>query len=151
MAGRVQRSGDSGARLLTYAAAFYGAGWLIHTADHFRRGLDVVTTQVLVLGSVAAVLQLIAIGAVLLRHRLAPLLAVAVGLPDAAGIAAVHLLPHWSSLSDTFLGAHGTGVTWLSWIAVVAEVAGALLFGAAGAYVLRERGGLDALLAPSTD
>ena len=150
MVRRVERSWESGSRFLTYAAVFYAAGWLIHTADHFRRGVDVVTTQVLVLGSVAAVLQLIAIGAVLSRHRLAPLLAAAVGLPDAVGIAAVHLLPHWSSLSDTFLGVHGTGVNWLSWIAVVAEVAGALLFGAAGAWVLRQRGGLGGLLAPST-
>lgn len=150
MVGRVWTPRVSGTRLLTYAAWFYAAGWLIHTGDHFRRGLDVVTTQVLVLGSVAAVLQLVAIGAVLARHRLAPLLALAVGMPDAAGIAAVHLLPRWSSLSDTFLGAHATGVTGLSWMAVIAEVASALLFGAAGAFVLRQRGGLDRLVAPST-
>jgi hypothetical protein len=77
---------------------------------------------------------------VLTRHRLAPVLAVAVGFPDAIGIAAVHLLPHWSSsLSDAFPGAHGTGVTALSWVAAITEIAGALAFGFAGLYVLRRQ------------
>jgi hypothetical protein len=137
-------------RLLTYAALLYAAAFLVHTGDHFRRGLDVVTTEVVVLGSVAAALQVVAIGAVLRRVRLAPLLAVAVGLPDGLGIAAVHLLPHWSALSDAFPGAHGTGVTPLSWVAAITEVAGALLFALAGAYAIRQRGGLDALLSANT-
>jgi hypothetical protein len=127
--------GERGAGALRWAAFVYAAAWVIHTADHLRRGTGVVTSEVLVLGTVAGALQVIAIGAVLTRHRLAPLLAVAVGFPDGIGIAAVHLLPHWSSLSDAFPGAHGTGVTGLSWVAATAEIAGALAFGAAGAYV----------------
>jgi len=123
----------------------YLAGWLVHNADHLRRGFDVVTTQVIVLGSVAGVLQLVAIGAVFFRFRLAPLLAVVVGLPDAVGIAAVHLLPHWSSLSDAFPGAHGAGVTVWSWVAASAEVGTALLFALAGLYTLRSQGGLNGL------
>jgi len=123
----------------------YLAGWLVHNADHLRRGFDVVTTQVIVLGSVAGVLQLVAIGAVFFRFRLAPLLAVIVGLPDAVGIAAVHLLPHWSSLSDAFPGAHGAGVTVWSWVAASAEVGTALLFALAGLYTLRSQGGLNGL------
>jgi hypothetical protein len=127
-------------RVLTYAALFYAAGFLIHNADHIRRGFAVEPTAVLVAGSAAGLAQLVAIVAVLTRHRLAPLLAVAVGFPDAIGIAAVHLLPHWSSsLSDAFPGAHGTGVTAVSWVAAIAEVAGALAFGLAGLYALSGR------------
>lgn len=145
MPSRTGRPWEPGARLLTAAAALYLAGWLVHNADHLRRGFDVVTTQVIVLGSVAGVLQLVAIGAVFFRFRLAPLLAVIVGLPDAVGIAAVHLLPHWSSLSDAFPGAHGAGVTVWSWVAASAEVGTALLFALAGLYTLRSQGGLNGL------
>jgi hypothetical protein len=124
---------------LRYAAVLYGAVFLIHTGDHLRRGFDVVTTQVVVLGSAASIFQVAAIGLVLARHRLAPIVAFAVGFPDALGIASVHLLPHWSSLSDAFPGAHGAGVTGFSWFAGVAEIVGALAFGAAGANVLRQQ------------
>jgi hypothetical protein len=126
-----------GARLLRYAAAFYAVAWFVHTADHLRRGFGVVTGEVTALGTGAAVLQLAAIALVFRRHRLAPLAAVAVGIPDGIGIAAVHLLPRWSVFSDAFPGAHGTGVTALSWVAAILEVVGALVFAAAGAYVLR--------------
>jgi hypothetical protein len=128
---------ERGARVLRWSALFYAAAWVVHTADHLRRGTGVVTKEVLVLGTVAGVLQVIAIAAVLTRHRLAPIVAAAVGIPDAIGIASVHLLRHWSSLSDAFPGAHGTGVTGLSWVAAIAEIAAALSFGVAGACVWR--------------
>lgn len=128
---------EAGARLLRYAAAFYAVAWLIHTGDHLRRGFGVVTAEVTALGLGAAVLQVAAIALVFRRHRLAPLAAVAVGIPDGIGIAAVHLLPRWSVFSDAFPGSHGTGVTALSWAAAILEVVGALVFAAAGAYVLR--------------
>ena len=122
--------------MLRWAAVLYGAAWLIHTGDHLRRGTDVVTSQVHALGTAAALLQLVAIGLVLARHRIAPVLAVAVGIPDAFGIAAVHLLPRWSVFSDAFPGAHGTGVTAFSWVAAIVEVLTALAFGLVGAWVL---------------
>ena len=125
-------------RLLLYAALFYAAAFLVHTGDHLRRGFSVETAAVLVAGSVAGVLQLFAITLVLMRHRLAPVVAVVVGFTDAVGIAVVHLLPHWSSLSDAFPGAHGTGVTAFSWVAALVEIGGALAFGAAGLYALRD-------------
>ena len=53
------------------------------------------------------------------------------------GIAAVHLLPHWSAFSDAFPGAHGTGVTAFSWFAAILEVTGALLFALAGTHARR--------------
>ena len=42
-------------RFLRYAAAFYLVAWAVHTGDHLRRGTSVVTSEVLVLGSGAAV------------------------------------------------------------------------------------------------
>lgn len=124
-----------GALVLRWTASLYAVVWVIHTGDHLRRGTGAVTKEVLIAGTAAAVLQVVAIAAVFGRHRFAPLLAVAIGFPDAIGIAAVHLLPHWSSFSDAFPGAHGTGVTAFSWVAAIAEIAGALAFGAAGVYV----------------
>jgi hypothetical protein len=121
-------------RWLRYAAVLYAVAWAVHTGDHLRRGLDVVTTQVAVLGTVAAVLQLAAVAAVLARRAWAPVAAVAVGFPDALGIAAVHLLPHWGAFSDAFPGAHATAVTGFSWFAAVMEITGALAFGVAGAW-----------------
>ena len=129
---------DRAQRWLIYAAAIYALAFVIHTGDHVRRGLAVETTQVLVLGNAAAVFQVLAIAAVFARHRFAPVLAVAVGFPDAVGIAAVHLLPHWSSFSDAFPNAHGTGVTGLSWVAAIAEVGGAVVFGLAGLNAMRQ-------------
>jgi hypothetical protein len=128
---------ERGARVLRWAAAFFGLAWAIHSADHGRRGPSASTTEVLVLGAVAGAFQVLAIAAVFLKHRWAPVLAVAVGLPAGIGIFAVHLLPRWSSFSDALPGAHGTGVTLFSWFAVVLEMATAFAFAAAGAYVVR--------------
>jgi hypothetical protein len=128
---------ERGARLLRWTAALYGLAWAVHNADHVRRGISVTTTQVLVLGAAAGVFQVLAITAVFLKHRLAPALAVAVGLPAGIGIIAVHLLPQWSSFSDALPGARGTGITAFSWFAVLLETVAAFAFAAAGAYVLR--------------
>jgi hypothetical protein len=125
------------ARLLRYSAALYFVAWLVHSGDHLRRGFGVESTELIVLGTVVAVLQLVAIGLVFARQVLAPLAAVAIGIPDGIGIAALHLLPHWSVFSDAFPGAHGTGVTAFSWFAAIVEVVAAFVFAAAGAYSLR--------------
>jgi hypothetical protein len=124
-------------RWLRYAAVFYALAWAVHTGDHLRRGTGVVTTEVLVAGATVAVLQLGAVAAVFARWRWAPLAAVAIGFPDAVGIAAVHLLPHWSAFSDAFPGSHGAGVTTFSWFAAILEIVGALAFGFAGLYAGR--------------
>jgi hypothetical protein len=71
-------------------------------------------------------------------YRHAPFLATVTGFPVAFGVAAVHLLPRWSAFSDTFVNAHNTGVTGLSWSVVLIEIAGALALGVAGLAVVRE-------------
>jgi hypothetical protein len=122
-------------RLLRYGALLYLVGFLAHTGDHLRRGIDVVTSHVLWAGNVSAVLAVVAITLVLLRHRFGPLAAIAVGLPAAVGVAAVHLLPQWSTaLSDSLPDGNVDGLTWA---AVLIEIGGAFAFGLAGLYALR--------------
>lgn len=124
-------------RLLRYTALVFAAGFLVHNGDHFRRGIDSLTPEVLWAGSVAAVLSMVAIALALGGSRLAPLVAVAVGFPLALGVSAVHLLPRWSAFSDALPG--GT-VDALSYAAVLFEIGGALALGLAGAYALRRDG-----------
>lgn len=124
-------------RFLRGATVFYGAGLALHTADHFRRGTDVVTDEVLSLGYVSTAIGIAVIVMVLTRHRWAPTAATAVGFAVAVGVSAVHLLPHWSTLSDAFPGADGTGVTALSWTVVLIEIAGGIAMGMAGRAVMR--------------
>ncbi|HZN14027.1 MAG TPA: hypothetical protein VFB78_07160 [Acidimicrobiales bacterium] len=123
-------------RGLRIAAAVYAVGLAVHTVDHFRRGLDVITPYVFWGGNVSTVIGLIAVALIFARHRLAPLAAVWAGLPIAIGVASVHLLPHWSELSDAFPGST-TGVTAMSWFAVLTEIAGASAVGLIGFSMLR--------------
>jgi hypothetical protein len=125
---------------LRYAALLYALGLALHTADHFRRGTDVVTAHVLWAGNLSTLLGVTTVVLVLLGHRLGPLAAAVTGLPVALGVAAVHLLPEWSAFSDAFVGASGTGVNALSWTVVLLEIAGAALMGIIGLSVVRTNG-----------
>jgi hypothetical protein len=127
-------------RALRRAAVLYLACFLAHNGDHLRRGIDVLTPEVLVAGSAAGVAAALAIALALVGHRLGPLIAVATGLPTALGVAAVHLLPRWSAFSDAFPGGEADA---LSWLAVLLEIAGALVFGVVGALLLWRGEGID--------
>jgi hypothetical protein len=120
-------------RTMRIAAVVFLAGFVLHNADHFRRGVDTITWEVLWAGTATGIMTLLAIGLALAGHRLSPLLAVLVGFSMAVGVSAVHLTPHWSALSDSLPDGPVDGFTWA---AVLAEVAGAFVFGAAGARVL---------------
>ena len=48
-------------RILWYAALAYGVGFLIHTVDHLRRGIDAVTPQVLWMGKVSSMVAIAAV------------------------------------------------------------------------------------------
>jgi hypothetical protein len=121
-------------RMLTCAACLFAAALVLHGADHLRRGLAVVTPEVLWGGALLSMAGSIAVVLVLGGHRLAPLIAVAVGFPTAAGVVASHLLPRWSALSDSFLT---NGADLVSWAAVLAEIAAAFALGVAGARAWR--------------
>lgn len=135
-------------RLLRYAAALYVIGLAAHTADHVRRGVDVITPYVFWAGILSTALGLLTAVLVFSRHRLAPLAAAAVGVPIAVGVAAVHLLPHWSALSDPFVGGGATGITAESWTVVLLEIAGALSMGLVGLAMVWARRAAAAPLRP---
>src|SRR5437764_15063061 len=60
------------------------------------------------------------------RHPRAPAYAAVVGFSGAVGIAASHLAPHWSSLSDPY---PDLSVDALSWAVMLVEIAAALVLG----------------------
>jgi hypothetical protein len=126
-------------RWLKYSALLYALGLALHTADHFRRGLDASTGQVLVVGNLSTAIGIAVVVMVIVGYRHAPLLAALTGFPVAFGVAAVHLLPTWSAFSDTFVDAHNTGVTAMSWTVVLIEIAGALAMGIAGFAIVRDQ------------
>jgi hypothetical protein len=128
----------TGGRALRYATGLYAIGLVVHTADHVRRGTEVLTTEVTVLGTVSTLGGLVVIALVLAGHRLAAPVAAAFGFSSALGVAATHLLPEWSDFSDAFPGSHHTGVTALSWVVTLVEIAGLLAVGATGVYALRQ-------------
>ena len=126
----------SAERILWFAALVFAAGFLLHNADHFRRGTDAVTSEVLWTGTVSGIAAVVAIILVLTGNRWGPLAATVIGFSMAIGVSAVHLAPHWSAFSDS-LPDEGLGV--FTWVAVLAEIIGAALFGAAGLNALRRR------------
>ena len=131
-------------RVLRYAAVFFLIGFVVHNADHIRRGASSVTPELFVAGNLAAVVSIVAIVLVLRRHRLAAQVAVLAGFPLAIGFTAAHMLPTWSVLSDSFVDGH---VSVFSWVASILEIVGALALGCAGLYVLRLRRAAPPVLA----
>lgn len=124
-------------RLLRWAAIGFAVAVLIHNADHARRGGDSVTSDVFWIGSASILLEIAVVVMVLQRHRLAPLAAVATGIPLAFGYVLVHLTPRRTWLSDAFPG--GDVSAW-SWAAALIEIAAATALGLAGVSVLHRRG-----------
>ena len=109
---------------LKAAAAVFVAGFVLHNADHARRGIDAVTDHVVWAGTAVAIVAAVVITLVATDHPQAPLAAAAGGLGIGVGVSATHLLPDWGVLSDPLLDLSAT-----SWVAVLAEIGGALLLG----------------------
>lgn len=123
---------------LRSAALVFAVAVAVHGADHLRRGVDVVTTTVLVSGGIQFLLGMITIVLIFRRHPWAAPAAVAVGFASAIGFTAAHVLPHWSSFSDSFTGSHvAPNVTVLSWAAALFEIGADIVLGWAGLRVFR--------------
>jgi hypothetical protein len=122
---------------LRRAAIFFAVALAVHTADHLRRGMDVVPPAVMTAGMIQGVLAAITVVLVFRRSRWAPHAAVFIGFVSAVGFTAAHLLPTWGAFSDSFIdAAPAAGVTWFSWVTAILEILADLLFGAAGVAVL---------------
>jgi hypothetical protein len=122
--------------MLWLAGWVFAAGSAIHVADHLRRGSDSISETLSRLGNVALVIQVVTVTLVLTRHHLAPMFATVAGFALAAGFAAAHWLPEWSSLSDPVWEIDSLGG--LSLFASGLEIAGALAIGIAGARCLAD-------------
>lgn len=138
-----QRDAD---RLLHRAALFFLFGFAVHNADHARRGLHVVTDEVIWAGTMVSMVAAVTVTLLVTRHRLGALVAAGAGFYIAFGVSASHLLPQWSALSDPLPGGD---VDTFTWIAVLLEVAGALALGVAGLLALRARRTTEAPSSPS--
>jgi hypothetical protein len=123
-----------------YAAGLlFAVGSAIHIADHLRRGQGSVTDTLNVAGTLALVLQVVVVTLIFTRHRLAPLVAAAVGPSLALGFIAAHWLPHWSALSDPLWDMTSAWPA-LSYLASTVEIAGAVAVGLAGWSIVRREG-----------
>jgi hypothetical protein len=125
---------------LRWATAFFAIALSLHTADHLRRGMDVVPPAVMIAGMIQGVAAAITVGLVFLGNRWAPHSAILVGFASAVGFSAAHLLPTWGAFSDSFIdAAQAAGVTWFSWITAIVEILADLLLAGAGVAVLIAR------------
>ena len=109
------------------AGSLFVAGFVVHNADHARRGVDAVTDHVVWAGTFVAIAAAVILTLVFTDHPEAPLAAAAGGFGIAVGVSATHLLPDWGVLSDPLLDLSAT-----SWVAVLAEIVGAIALGFSG-------------------
>lgn len=120
-------TGSPPATLMRPALVFV-ATWLVHSADHVRRGTGTTPDGVLWAGTLAAVLATVALTLVFTAHPAAPMVSTAVFASLAIGVAASHLLPDWGPLSEPLLvdsetnrwaavaaGLEIAGAAWLAW------------------------------------
>lgn len=114
---------------LKYAGLGLIAGFIIHNGDHARRGLDATSEGVVWGGFFGLLVAAVMLTLVFTDHPLAPAAAAVGGLSLAIGVSAVHLLPSWGALSDSLTGGDNDAYTW---VAVLAEIAGAAWVGVVG-------------------
>ncbi|MEY2567659.1 MAG: hypothetical protein QOE35_2188 [Actinomycetota bacterium] len=146
------RAGRSPDVRLWRAAVVFMAAVAVHGADHVRRGVEVVTTHVMVAGTVQFLLAVATLVLVHRRHPWAPVAAVVIGFASAIGFAAAHLLPHWSAFSDSFTGSVvAPRVTALSWASALVEIGADLALGVVGLRVLATDAGRPARPRPALE
>ncbi len=121
---------------LRRATALYSVLFLIHNADHARRGIDASPEPIVWIGTAAAMLTSAVVMIVVLRHHLAPRFCAASGAAIAVGVSFSHLLPKWGPLSDPLPGGR---VDVFTWIAVVGEILGAAYLAFVGWQIVRSQ------------
>jgi hypothetical protein len=111
---------------LAVAAVAFVVANVLHTLDHLRQGTGGLSPAIFAGGATLSVLAVIAMVMALRHHPRAPSFCAVVGLTGAVGVAASHLAPHWSTLSDPY---PDLSVDALSWAVMLAEIAAALVLG----------------------
>ncbi len=115
-----------GRNSLAPAAVVFVTANVLHTLDHIRQGLGGLTPEIFVGGTALSVLAVVVMVMALRHHPRAPAYCAGVGLSGAVGVAASHLAPHWSALSDPY---PDLSVDALSWAVMLFEIAAALTLG----------------------
>jgi hypothetical protein len=127
----------NGRNPLAVAATIFLAANLLHGADHIRQHLAGLDVAVKVGG---AMLTVAAVVVFRRRHdRRAPVLAAVVGFSTAVLVAASHVAPHWSALSDSYVDDIHPDA--LSWTVMLFEIAAAFVLGVVGTHYLHARHG----------
>ncbi len=134
MTALVATSPDTLDHRLRRAGLVFAIGSAIHIADHLRRGQGSISDTLYALGNTALVVQVVTITLIATRHRFAPMVAAVAGPSLAIGFFAAHWLPHWSAVSDPVWEI--TSIRWLSVVASIVEIVGAVMVGAAGASIV---------------
>jgi hypothetical protein len=122
---------------LAIAATAFLAANLLHGADHIRQHLAGVDWEVFVIGSMLTAAAVVVHRVTLRRSPRAPLIATVVGFAAAVLVAAGHIAPHWSALSDSYINDIHPDA--LAWTVMLLEVAAGFLLGVAGVLGLRAR------------
>jgi hypothetical protein len=122
---------------LRRATAVFALGFVIHNADHARRGVAASPEAVVWAGTAVAMLTAVILTVVVLNHHKTPLFVAAASGAIAFGVSLSHLLPKWGVLSDPLPGGAVDGFTWF---AVMCEIVGALVLCAASVRALRREG-----------
>ena len=132
MQGPLGQDGSLARRLSTLrgAAVVFIVTWIVHTADHVRRGTELTSDGVVWSGTFAAVLAAVALTLVFTDHPTAPLVVFVVFASLAFGVSATHLLPDWGYFSEPLLVDSATdrwavmaavpeivASAWLAWLA----------------------------------
>jgi hypothetical protein len=127
---------------LSFAAIAFVAANVLHTLDHFRQGVGGLSPTILMGGTTLSLLAIVVMVMALQHHPRAAAFAAVVGLAGAVGIAASHLAPHWSSLSDPY---PDISVDALSWAVMLLEIAAALVLAVVAIRELRRQSVTTAL------
>src|SRR6476661_4761329 len=123
---------------LRTAGVVFAIALVVHGADHFRRGMDILTPTVFWAGNLQIALSVVTLVLIFRRHRLAPMFAAVLGFASAIGFTAAHVLPHWSTCSESFTAArHAPHVTGFSWFAEACLFCAGLYIGVAAVLTLR--------------
>jgi hypothetical protein len=122
---------------LPLAALVFLAANLLHSADHVRQHFAGLTAVVMIGGALVTAQAVAVVVLARQRHRLAPVVAAAVGFVSAVLVAQSHLAPHWSVLSDSYIDDVHPDL--LSWAIAILEVVTAIVLGAVGVQRHRTR------------
>jgi len=124
------------ARRILAAHVLYLATVILHVADHIARGTSTLPWAVFWGGILLGVFQFGSLAFTVPGHPRAPLVATVLGFGSAVSTSLSHLVPHWSAISNPYstlsLGA-------FSWVAMLSEIASALILGAVGLQELRRQ------------